>query len=126
MKQKVSRRQNLLDIMLVLFAKTISRLSENSVTKCACCRKELTTVVFFVSIVLSSTSLLQFFFCILLSNNTLFLTLRNLFLKLLPCSRFSILRVSKLLCFRIVFKYFNNWNTLHTTPIKMITFRAKR
>ena len=74
MKQKVSRRQNLLDIMLVLFAKTISRLSENSVTKCACCRKELTTVVFFVSIVLSSTSLLQFFFCILLSNNTLFLT----------------------------------------------------
>ena len=125
MKQKVTRRQNLLDIMMVLFAKTISRLSENSV-KSACCRKELTTMVFFVSIVLSSTSPLQFFFCILLSNNTLFLTLRNLFLKLLPCSRFSILRASKLLCFRDVFKYFNNWNTLHTTPIKMITFRAKR
>ena len=27
MKQTVNRRQNLLDIMLVLFAKTISRLS---------------------------------------------------------------------------------------------------
>ena len=125
MKQKVNRRQNLLDIMLVLFAKTISRLSENSVTKCACCRKELTTVVFFCqySFIIHFTPSILFLYS---ANNTLFLTLRNLFLKLLPCSRFSILRASKLLCFRVVFKYFNNWNTLHTTPIKMITFRAKR